>query len=63
MRDYVILVLALVVFVIVFNSILGSKKEKMEFKQIQQKSTNCKDHSAILYYESFNNSICLNKRS
>lgn len=59
MRDYVILVLALVVFVIVFDSILGSKKEKMEFKQMQQMTEYCKQQGAVYYVEPGNKGVCV----
>lgn len=62
MRNYVLLVLTLVVFVIVFNSILGSKKEKMEFKQMQQMTEYCKQQGAVYYIEPGKRGVCVNMR-
>lgn len=59
MRNYVLLVLTLVVFVIVFNSILGSKKEKMEFKQMQQMTEYCKQQGAVYYLEPGKKGVCV----
>lgn len=62
MRNYVLLVLALVVFVIVFNSILGSKRDKMEFKQMQQMTEYCKQQGAVYYVEPGKKGVCVNMR-
>lgn len=62
MRNYVLLVLTMVVFVIVFNSILGSKKEKMGFKQMQQMTEYCKQQGAVYYIEPGKKGVCVNMR-
>lgn len=59
MRNYVLLVLTLVVFVISFNSILGSKKEKMEFKEMQQLTEYCKQQGSVYYVEPGKKGVCV----
>lgn len=63
MRDYVVVVLALVAFVLVFNSINGTREEKFNMKHMQSKSANCIENSTAAYVESVDKVICVPKRN
>ena len=62
MRDYLLVIGAFVLFVIVFNSILGSKKEKMEFKEMQQLTEYCKQQGATYYKEPGEKGVCVKRK-
>jgi len=62
MKNYIFLVLAFVVFVIAFNSIEGSRQDKIHFKQIQQETKNCEEKGTVLYIEPGNKNVCVPRR-
>lgn len=59
MRDYAILVLALVAFVLVFNSINGTREEKVNMKHMQMMTEHCKQQGATYYKEPGDKGVCV----
>ena len=62
MRDYMIVVLALVSFVLVFNSINGTREEKINMKHIQMMAEHCKQQGAIYYKEPGSDGVCVKQK-
>lgn len=62
MRDYMIVVLALVAFVLVFNSINGTREEKINMKQMQQMTEHCKQQGAVYYKEPGSDGVCVKRK-
>lgn len=62
MKDFLWVVGAFVVFVIVFNSIEGSRQDKIHFKQIQAETKNCEERGMLLYIEPGNKNVCVPRR-
>jgi len=61
-RDYLIIVLALVAFILVFNSINGTREEKINMKHMQMMTEHCKQQGAIYYKEPSKDGICVLRR-
>ncbi len=62
MRDYAIVVLALVAFVLVFNSINGTREEKIIMKQMQMMTEHCKQQGATYYKEPGDRGVCVKRK-
>lgn len=63
MRNYAVVVLALVAFVLVFNSINGTREEKINMKQMQMMTEHCKQQGAVYYKEPGSDGVCVKNRS
>ncbi len=62
MRDYLVVVLSLVAFVLVFNSINGTREEKINMKHMQMMTSYCKQQGAVYYKEPGNDGVCVLRR-
>lgn len=62
MKNYILLIFTLVVFVIAFNSIVGSKQEKINIKHIQAMTEYCKQRGAVFYKEPGTDGVCVMRR-
>lgn len=62
MRDYCIVLLALVAFILVFNSINGTKEEKINMKHMQEMTEYCKQQGAVFYKEPGNDGVCVKRK-
>lgn len=63
MRNYCIVLLALVAFILVFNSINGTREEKINMKHMQMMTSYCKQQGAVYYKEPGNGGVCVKNRS
>lgn len=62
MKDYLVVIGALVLFVIVFNSIQGSREEKINLRKLNEETANCEQHGGTLYIEPRKENVCVPKR-
>lgn len=62
MKNYIYLVLAFVVFVVAFNSIQGSREDKINLRKLNAETANCEQHGGTLYIEPRKESVCVPKR-
>lgn len=62
MKNYIYLVTVLVVFVFAFNSIQGSREEKINLRKLNEETINCEQHGGTLYIEPRKENVCVPKR-
>ena len=62
MKNYIYLVLAFVVFVVAFNSIQGSREDKINLRKLNAETENCEKRGGYLYIEPRKENVCLPKR-
>lgn len=62
MRDYLIVVLALVAFILVFNSINGTREERINIKHMQIMTEHCKQQGALYYKEPGSDGVCVKRK-